>query len=156
MAIRMNVITDSSEKMKVKANHEVESTFGNRLDVSTIVDSKMNQVRLDILHDVDEKLDEFEVEVDEKIEQEVGEAEERLKSEFVPRRLSVFPSLQDGADMRQVYLYTDNNGEDTKVELNQIIGTKVISSDINPQELRNYDYVFHRISTQPIIEEQGE
>ena len=167
LSVQIEADTDRKiHESEIRINQNVE----NRLNVfeqeyDTKIENRLNlfeiHVDAEIDENVNEKLDDFKDEVIEDVNEDVDERlnifESTINQKFVPQRLNVFGTMDISGQTitpEKAYTYVDvklpaGQYQSTKVDLADIIQTKVITEDINPDPtMRSYDYIFTKLVTE--------
>lgn len=64
---------------------------------------------------------------------------------YVPKRLSIIPTIDDAADNDAAMLYVDNNGVDSKISISGLRNRMIKQSDEIPANLQKGEYLFLEI-----------
>lgn len=64
---------------------------------------------------------------------------------LVPRRLSTMPRLNMNSNRQNAYIYIDNNGVDSKVDISTLLGCLIRKGDSVPQDMQPNEYLFLEI-----------
>lgn len=142
---RINVqVSNSLQQFETLQDIKIE----NRLNVFE------QQVEAEIDENVNEKLADFKDEVEADVAEQLDDFEDYVADTYVPQRLNVFGTMDISGQTitpNKAYTYVDiklpnNQYQSTKVDLADIIQTKVVTEDVNPDlTMRSYDYVFTKL-----------
>lgn len=142
---RINVqVSNSLQQFETLQDIKIE----NRLNVFE------QQVEAEIDENVNEKLADFKDEVEADVAEQLDDFEDYVADTYVPQRLNVFGAMDISGQTitpEKAYTYVDvklpnNQYQSTRVDLADIIQTKVVTEDINPDlTMRSYDYIFTKL-----------
>lgn len=164
------------ENVENKITYETQqtlNTFEHQQDIK--IENRLEQFEQDIDVDIENRLDEFEVEVDTNIDNRINilgdqlntridifeldvttqlnQFEEKADKKYVPQRLNAFGTMDISGDIvpNKAFMYVDvpttqTGPKSTKVDLADVITTKIVTEEINPDtNLRTYDYIFTKL-----------
>lgn len=61
---------------------------------------------------------------------------------LVPKRLNTMPNLSNTADRKQAYIYIDNNGNDNKISISQMLSYFLRKGETVPDDMQAGEYLF--------------
>ena len=64
---------------------------------------------------------------------------------LVPKRLSTLPNLSATADRKKAYLYVDNDGNNSKIDIATALSFLIRTSDSVPSDMQAGEYLFLEI-----------
>lgn len=166
LSVLHNTVTQETDaKLNVFEQHinvEIDNTlqqFEHAQDIK--LENRLNvfeqQVEAEIDENVNEKLADFKDDVEADVAEQLDDFEDQISDTFVPKRLNVFGTMAISGQTiipEKAYTYVDvklpdNQYQSTKVDLADIIQTKVVTEDINPDlTMRSYDYIFTKLVTE--------
>lgn len=149
-----------------RINVEIDNTlqqFEHTQDIK--IENKLNLFEQEINTNVENRLTIFQEEVDENIDNRINILGNELNTridifeanadkKYVPQRLNAFGTMDISGQTiipDKAYTYVDvklpnNQYQSTRVDLADIIQTKIVTEDINPDlTMRSYDYIFTKL-----------
>lgn len=167
LRLQITAETDAKiENVENKVKYETEqrlNIFEYQQDIK--IENKLNLFEQEINTNVENRLTIFQEDVDENIDNRINILgnelntridifEENADKKYVPQRLNAFGAMDISGQTiipDKAYTYVDvklpdNKYQSTRVDLADIIQTKVVTEDINPDlTMRSYDYIFTKL-----------
>ena len=123
---KITLVINSNQNVQLKIKEKTQTTLSLKKGVSIIPPTYHSEL----------------LGLDYETSGHIGFASQKELSLLQPRRLDELSILPNNSDRSKAFLFIDNNGQDNKISIKDMLSTKIRTVENMPDDLQEDDYIF--------------